>query len=367
MQRLKIALVLFLSLISLAGCKYRPDTWGGYTHHVIVLKIDGKEYKIERKIRKWLTHHLNILPSGPAAYHGPSFSKSGYNDFGTFGKRLDNKQAVVIKFGISYPIGSENWQVDENGYKFSTNEKDLKRILKVYLLDHYKDPKIIELYENRQDFDSINARVEIKYVSIKRFPKSIFGLFSTDWKDRYYDFDLKGSSYIPDEAKKVYESRTYFKSKVSEKSMEQILKEFPQIIEHRDLLAPNGIYRLEGKYQLQRDGSYKEMKGRAHRGSRIFSLAQRDKACDISEVCIDYRGEKENNSWVMYEKGRVRKIYRTSNPLTRSDYFQKKSYDFELDGKIMTFEKDPEYRNSYLNLDTGEFTGFYIGQHYIVD
>ncbi len=366
MDRLKIALVLFLSLISLAGCKYRPDTWGGITHHVIVLKIDGKEYKIERKIRKWVTHHLNILPSGPAAYFGPSFSKSGYNDFGTFGKRLENKQAVVIKLGISYPSGSENWEEDENGYKFSTNEKDLKRILNVYLLDHYKDPKTIELYENKKDFDSVNARVEITYVAIKQIPKSIFEFFSTNWKDRYHDFDLKGP-YIPDDAKRVYESRAYFKFKVSEKSMEQIFKEFPQINEHRDLLAPDGIYRLEGKYQLQRDGSYKQMKGRAFRGSRILSLAKRDKACDSPEDCNDYIGERENDTWVMHEKGRARKIYQIPNPLTRANYYQKKSYDFEIDGKKVTFEKDPEYRNSYLNIDTGEFTGFYIGHHYIVD
>lgn len=102
----------------------------------------------------------------------------------------------MIQFAPSYNSKKAGWLEDKKtGVKSISNKEYLKRAFKILLLDHYKTPQVIEMYNTMEAFESPDARVKITGTNRRKIPKIPFWPFQGNGKDRYYDYALKARSF----------------------------------------------------------------------------------------------------------------------------------------------------------------------------
>ncbi len=334
-KKYKVSLLLLLFLF-LSGCNLLiPDKRDSQSEVSITLEVDGKIYKVERRIQSWITY-------GWDASRGNT--KGRRSDYGIFGQKIHNRQAIVISFTPFYTREYSNWSryYRKNKQVFSINEPEkLKKAFKILLLDHYNRPKVIEVYDNVKSYESPQSRIKILEVSSTIIPASIFSFFTADGKDRYYDyllsFDRSKSNHK--DAEKYFETVDYRTTKLTPKVIDRIISKFPH-------LEPVGIYRLPNSYE----------------GNSILGIINRAELCSIElpQHCKSYRGKKVGNFWTLETKEYPLKIYFSPRPLLLKDLWEKE-YMLILDGKELRVKNEREYLNSFINFDTSTFSTFKFG------
>lgn len=348
-----IMAVMFL----VGGCNmFRPDTRADLTRYEIFVEVDGKPYKITRTIQTWITYGFDTNQGS---------SQGKRSDYGTFGEKIHNNQAIVVSFAPSYNRRGK-WKKDATEVQISEDAEYLKVAFKILLLDHYENPQVIEMYDSKEAFESAGARVKVLKTTRQNIPKIPFWPFQSDGKDRYYDYALTQVPSASQNADKYFETQSYSTQLVSDKSIERILKEFPELINNSELVKPDGTYHLEGRYELGLNGKYNVNDKKRYRGSRISALITQTSSCEEYPTkydCHHYTGEKTNDGWVMLENKFPKKIYFSPNPRSYNSYYKKLTYEFKLNQQEVKFKKDPEYRNSTLNFLTKEYSRFGVGYY----
>jgi len=324
---------------------FRPDTRADLTRYEVFVEVDGKPYKITRTIQNWTTYGWDTNQGS---------SQGRRSDYGTFGQKIHDKQAIVIQFAPSYNSKKAGWKEDEKtGIKTLSNKEYLKRAFKILLLDHYKNPQVIEIYDRIEAFESPDARVKVTGTTRKKIPKIPFWPFQGDGKDRYYDYDLKKTRYITKNSKKHFESQRYFKKKITEETIEKIIKKYPKI-------KAKGVFRLKGGYVLDGVGKYKGNGDRLYHTGKITSIIKKNSPCPDNDngTCISYTGKKIGGQWIMVKGKKLpKKIYYIQDIKPR--FFDTSFiYKFQINDEIIKIKNDPRYLNSFINFDTKEYYEF---------
>lgn len=320
---------MLLSVHLLAACNLlRPDERGDLLEHHIFVEVDGKPYEIKRTIQHWKTY------SWDASRGNVTGSRS---DYGIFGQRIHDNQAVVIQFNYRRSSEQDDWAKSDDGKMVLSDPEHLKSEFVIYLLDHYKNPQMIEMYNSVEAFDSPNARVKVTLASKKHIPKIPFWIFQGNGKDRYYDYVLKSSSVPSKKADKNFVHSSVQIREISDESVRTIYQEFPELKEVE-------IYRLE----------------KNHRGGRVFSLVGQKSPCS-EYSCFQYFAKQQNDTWY---------VDRTNKQLSRAYYIsgdvgveelQKKKHVFQFMGNEIHIKREPGFRNVFLDFQKKELRMFNIG------
>ena len=324
---------------------FRPDTRADLTRYEVFVEVDGKPYKITRTIQNWITYGFDTNQGS---------SQGRRSDYGTFGQKIHGNQAIVLQFGGHRTAKPKDWIKDKNGKYILNDPEHLKNEFKILLLDHYKNPQIIEMYDRKEAFESPNARVKVMGKTWKKIPKIPFWLFQGDGKDRYYDYDLKTGRGFYKYRNKDFETQSYFIKHVSDEAIDKILEEYPDI-------KPEGIYRLESYFLRSANDRLKNDNKRGYRGVKIGQILKENPSCyseSTKHFCKFYTGKKDNGKWSMVEgRSLPQKLY--FDPDSKINAFNKTFvYKFELNGKTIRIQRDSEYLNRFLNFDTREYYGF---------
>lgn len=330
---------------------FRPDTRADLTRYEVFVEVDGKPYKITRTIQNWITYGWDTNQGS---------SQGGRSDYSIFGEKIHDNQAIVIQFTHLYNSKQADWnENNKNGVKSLHDTEDLNRVFKILLLDHYKNPQVIEMYDSKEAFESLESRVKVVSTTQKHIPKIPFWPFQGDGKDRYYNYDLKSGRGYYKYRNKDFETRSYFIHSVSDEVIEKIKSEVLD-------LKPEGVYRLESSHMKDHNGRRTQNRPYNHRSKKVARILRENRICfnrSTKNLCRFYAGEKKDGKWVMVEgKSLPLKLY--FDPDSKVNVFDKSfAYEFELDGKMQKIERDPEYQNSFLNFDTKEYYGF-ISRYY---
>lgn len=305
---------------------FRPDTRSDLTRYEIFVEVDGKPYKITRTIQTWITYGFD---TNQGSYQGKR------SEYGIFGEKIHDNQAIVISFSPSYgPRGQ--WQKKaQNEVEVSEDPEYLKIAFKILLLDHYKNPQVIEMYDRKEAFESEDSRVKVLKTTRQNIPKIPFWPFQGDGKDEYYDYDLKDTKSPFSNSEKFFETRSYFSTKLTDEIIENAFSEFPTI-------EKKGIYQLEKTY----------------RGGRIGLAISRNNVCQensFNDLCRRYSSKKLGSSWILAKPYQPLKIYFLENP---KQGFDDRKFNVVLDGQEMSFINSQTHYLTFLNFDTKEYYGF---------
>lgn len=339
------------AIFLLTGCNMiRPDKRDDLSRYEITVEVDGKQYVIKRTIQNWITYNWDT-------FQGASSGRK--SDYGIFGQRIHDNQAIVIGFDYRKKSKPEDYTMLDDGTYVLSDPELLKHEFDIYLLDHYKDPQVIEMYDRIEAFNSPDARVKVIKKTYKKIPKIPFWPFQADGKDRYYDYDLEEREYPTPSSQKNFETRTYVVKSLSDDIILQILQKYPE-------LSEKDIYRLESRLTSNSRGIYIQNRPSNHRSKIIYNLIRNHRSCfdkETEHFCRFYEGEKKNGAWEMILGQHFpKKIYRTeiSEPQKLNRDFV---YEFILDGNPMRINNDPDFRNSFLDFKQKIYYSFQV-QHY---
>ncbi len=334
------------AIFLLAGCNMiRPDKRDDLSRYEITVEVDGKQYVIKRTIQNWITYNWDT-------FQGASSGRRA--DYGIFGQRIHDNQAIVIHFARGRSAKEKDWELLDDGTYVLSDPELLKSEFDIYLLDHYKDPQVIEIYDRIEAFNSPDARVKVIKKTYKKISKIPFWPFQGDGKDRYYDYSFDGPGMYSKDAEKNFEIRSYFKQKITDKSIREITTLYPDI-------EPKGVYRLKGSYRLDKNGHYKLDGGLGYKRGKILDAIKKNSPCEVegSEFCDHYTGRKIENRWIMTnDKKLPNKAFKTPETDTFRTFDLSYIHEFELNGENIQINNDPLYSNSFINFDTGEYTSY---------
>ena len=318
--------LMLLSMQSLVSCNmFRLDKRDDLSQYEITLEVDGKRYVIERTIQNWITFNWD-------SFQGASSGRR--TDYGIFGQRIHDNQAIVIAFDYRRKSKPEDYTLLDDGTYVLSEPELLKHEFDIYLLDHYKDPQVIEMYDRIEAFNSPAARVKVIKKTYKKIPKIPFWPFQADGKDRYYDYDLSANTYTLKNARRNFEVASIQIREVSDQSIEEIYSEFPN-------LKNADSYQIENNYQ----------------GNRIYSLIGQESSCD-EYACSFYPLEKNGSLWE--SASQVQKIY-ASQEIVGVHEINKQAYSINFRGKHQEIKRRKEHRDMYVNFKERELLIFNFG------
>tara|TARA_R110001592_G_C13183961_1_gene751338 strand:+ start:6198 stop:7178 length:981 start_codon:yes stop_codon:yes gene_type:complete len=318
----------------------RPDKRDDLSRYEITVEVDGKQYVIERTIQNWITYNWDTN-------QGASSGKRA--DYGIFGQRIHDNQAIVIGFDYRKKSKPEDYTMLDDGTYVLNDPELLKYEFDIYLLDHYKDPQVIEMYDRIEAFNSPDARVKVIKKTYKKIPKIPFWPFQADGKDRYYDYDLKYSEYAYEHSKKNFETRGYYISPISDETIEKIISEYPSVV-------PQGLYRLEKGYRAGKQV--------APNGGRISNIINQNSLCGKlgTETCHSYVAFKKDEKWILAEKKWPLKVYFDPTPRTQHNFYDEKG-QMVLSDRLINIQNESGRRNEYIDFDNKRHYGFYWGYY----
>lgn len=351
-RRIALPLLVLLSMQLLVSCNmFRPDKRDDLSRYEITVEVDGKRYVIERTIQNWITFNWDTNQGA---------SSGRRTDYGIFGQRIHDNQAIVIAFDYRKKSKPEDYTLLDDGTYVLSEPELLKHEFDIYLLDHYKDPQVIEMYDRIEAFDSSDARVKVIKKTYKKIPKIPFWPFQADGKDRYYDYNFDSPGMYSKDAEKNFEIRSYFKQKITDKSIRAITTLYPDI-------EPKGVYRLRGSYTLGKDGHYKLDGSLGYKRSKILDAIKTYSPCEMegATFCNHYTGHKVENQWVMI-KGKTYpiKAYRKPETDTLRTFDLAYIHEFDLNGEHIKINNDPLYSNSFIDFDAREYTSYQYYFHH---
>ncbi len=324
------------------GCDaLKPDKRDNLTRYEIFVEVDGKPYTITRTIQNWVTYGFDTNQGS---------SQGRRSDYGTFGEKIHDNQAIVISFAPSYNRRGK-WKKDATEVQTSEDAEYLKVAFKILLLDHYKNPQVIEMYDSKEAFESAGARVKVLKTTRQTIPKELRWSFQADGKDKYYDYVLKYQNSASLQSKKHFEVRKYFSGPLNDEVLEQIFSEFPE------LRTKTGVYRLEN--------GYKDYRLVGISGGRISTLISQANICkqDLSfNPCKSYVAKKYNDQWVFEKPALPIKVYFDNSPRWPLSFYEDEGTVL-LGDKTVILKNEPELRNQYINFDTKEYYGFSWGYY----